>query len=164
MKRLLVTAIIVLATLVIARAGDDASGPIKYETDLSPGFSRYMLSEVDRSWSSSLVKNLGYAGEVVHFLKTDIPLHVDGEIITGSIYQAQEKPGFFYVIPSDTMLKLDTKWPYNPGVGGFSMHMPPSRNFIVCLNLAHGGVPHLSGTPVSQGTVTWTGRDWNRFE
>jgi hypothetical protein len=73
------------------------------------------------------------------------------------------KPEYFYVVNGDAMLKLDTKWAYSPGVGGFSMHAPKSLNFIVCLNL-DGGVPFLSSSPIQKGKVTWNGHDFNRFK
>ncbi len=78
--------------------------------------------------------------------------------------ESTELPEFFYVVNSDAILKLNTKWAYSPGVGGFSMHAPKSRRFIVCLNLG-GGVPFLSSSPVKKGVVTWNGHDdSNRFE
>ena len=80
----------------------------------------------------------------------------------GAVYRATERPDYFYVVNGDAILRLDTRWAYNPGVGGFSMHAPKSRNFIVCLNL-DGGVPFLSSSPVQKGKVTWRGHDWNRF-
>jgi hypothetical protein len=63
------------------------------------------------------------------------------------------------------MLKVGTMWAYNPGVGGFSMHAPKSRNFIVCFNFVEGGVPFLSSSPVRKGIVTWKGHDdWDRLK
>ena len=144
-------------------AGDDASGPIHYGVDLSRPFTSYAMSAQDNEWSSSLVEKLKYTGEVVHFVRTSLPLQVDQSTVEGAVYRAVEKPNYFYVVNGDAVLKLDTKWAYNPGVGGFSMHAPKSREFIVCLNLG-GGVPFLSSSPVQKGTVTWNGHDWNRFK
>jgi hypothetical protein len=121
------------------------------------------MSEKDRGWSQSLVKNLKYSSFVLHFVKTSLPLTVDNAKVEGAVYQAVEKPDIFYVANSDAILQLNTKWPYSPGVAGFSMHAPRSRNFIVCLNL-NGGVPFLSSTPVLKGKVTWKGHDVNRFK
>jgi hypothetical protein len=121
------------------------------------------MSETDRQWSASLVKNLHYTRSEVHFVRTSLPLQMGKITVQGAVYQAVEKPEYFYVLNSDAMLKLDTKWAYNPGVGGFSMHAPRSRSFIVCLNL-DGGVPFLSSSPVQKGKVTWKGHDWNRFK
>jgi hypothetical protein len=92
-----------------------------------------------------------------------IPLTMDKTTLQGAVYQGVGKPEYFYVVNGDAMLKLDTKWPYNPGVGGFSMHAPRSRKFIVCLNL-DGGVPFLSSSPVQKGKITWKGHDWNTFK
>jgi hypothetical protein len=109
------------------------------------------------------VERLKYSGSVVHFVRTSLPLQVDKKTAQGAVYQGVEQTDYFYVVNGDAMLKLGTTWAYSPGVGGFSMYAPKSRNFIVCLNL-YGGVPFLSSSPVQKGRVTWNGHDWNRFE
>ena len=150
-------------TTSTAVAGDDASGPIPYGVDLSQPFTSYVMSKQENEWSASLVKKLRYKGVVVHFVRTSLPLKMKKRIVMGAVYQALEKPEYFYVVNGDAMLKLDTQWAYSPGVGGFSMHSPLSRRFIVCLNL-DGGVPFLSSSPVQKGKVTWKGHDYNRFK
>ncbi|MDP9339533.1 MAG: hypothetical protein M3P45_11760, partial [Acidobacteriota bacterium] len=100
---------------------------------------------------------------VVHFARTSLPLNREKTILAGAVYQAIEKPEYFYVVNGDAMLKLDTRWAYSPGAGGFSMHSQPSRDFIVCLNL-NGGVPFLSSSPVQRGRVSWKGHDYNRLK
>src|SRR5262245_3584942 len=161
-KHILVT-VLLMAALGSAVAGDDASGPIQYSLDLGKPFTTYQLSDADRAWSASLVRNLHYTGAVVHFVQTSIPLIVDGVEKQGAVYQALERPEFFYAVPSDAMLRLDTSWAFDPGVGGFSMHAPGSRHFISCLNLPPGGVPFLTSTPVKKGPVSWKGHDFTRF-
>ena len=155
--------LLLLITAGFAAAGDDASGPIRYKTDLALPFTAYVMSDGDSAWSASLVDKLKYTGPVVHFVRTSLVLQVDGNTVEGAVYDAIEKPEYFYVVNGDAMLKLGTQWADNPGVGGFSMHAPESRNFIVCLNL-DGGVPFLSSSPVQKGPVTWKGHDWNRFK
>jgi hypothetical protein len=162
-KSPMAVSLLLLVTAGLAVAGDDASGPIPYKTDLGQSFTVYAMSESDNAWSASLVDRLKYTGTVVHFVRTSLPLQVSGKTVKGAIYQAIEKPDYFYVVNGDAMLQLDTKWAYSPGVGGFSMHAPQSRNFIVCLNLS-GGVPFLSSSPVRKGEVSWKGHDWNRFK
>jgi hypothetical protein len=152
-----------IVTAHLAVANDDASGPIPYSIDLSQPFTTYMMDEADRQWSASLVKKFHYTGSAVHFVRTSLPLTMDKTTVQGAVYQGLEKPEYFYVVNGDAMLKLDTKWAYNPGVGGFSMHAPRPRKFIVCLNL-DGGVPFLSSSPVQKGKITWKGHDWNRFK
>lgn len=147
----------------LAIAGDDASGPIPYSIDLSQTFTTYALLQSDRQWSASLVKNLHHSGLAVHFVRTSLPLKMGETNVYGAVYQAVEKPEYFYVVNGDAMLKLGMRWALSPGVSGFSMHAPRSRNFIVCLNL-DGGVPFLSSSPVEKGRVTWRGHDWNRFK
>jgi hypothetical protein len=156
-------AVVFLAMVHGAYAGDDASGPIRYSVDLSQPFTTYSLTKKDKLWSDSLVTKLNYKGPVVHFVRTSLLFRAGDATVEGAVYQAVERPEFFYVVNSDAILKLNTKWAYNPGVGGFSMHAPKSRRFIVCLNL-NGGVPFLSSSPVKKGVVTWNGHDWNRFE
>lgn len=163
LKSLSAVILVLGITASLAMAGDDASGPIHYTTDLSHPYTSYAMSEQDKEWSASLIRKLNYTGLVVHFVRTSLPLNVDKNIVQGAVYQAVEKPDYFYVVNGDAMLKLGTTWAYSPGVGGFSMHALKSRNFIVCLNL-DGGVPFLSSSPVKRGEVTWNGHDWNRFE
>lgn len=82
----------------------------------------------------------------------------------GEVYQAIEKPEIFYLLRSDAMLQLHTRWPYNPGVRGFSAHVPKSRNFIVALNFFAVGVPFLSSSPVEKELVTWQGHAIGRLK
>ncbi len=163
MKRRL--GIIVVLSLAgwLALAGDDASGPIQYSVDLGQPFAIYQLTEADRTWVRSLTRNLRYSGRVVHFVRSSLPLIVNGRPVEGAVYQAIEHPEYFYVAPGDAMLKLDTQWAFSPGVGGFSMHAPRSRHFIACLNLPPGGIPFLSSGPVTRGRVSWGGHDYKRF-
>ena len=89
---------------------------------------------------------------------------MDGAVVQGAVYRSIETPQYFYVLKGDAMFKLDSRWAYSPGVGGFSMHAPKSRRFLVCLNCESGGVPFLSSSPVIRGKVTWLGNDESRFE
>lgn len=164
MKSVLAVVLSFCIATCLAMAGDDASGPIPYSVDLSQTFTTYVMSDSDRQWSASLVEKLHYKGRVVHFLRTSLPLNVGGKSVQGAVYQAAERPDYFYVVNGDAMLRLGKKWAYSPGVGGFSMHAPRSRNFIVCLNFVEGGVPFLSSSPVQKGKVTWKGHDVNRFK
>jgi hypothetical protein len=163
--RLIWTAVFALAMLQVASAGDDASGPVPFQVDLSQPFTTYTMTAPDKLWSPSLAIRFAYKGAAVHFVRTSLPLKMRDRSVKGAIYQAVEKSDFFYVVNSDAMLKVGATWPYNPGVGGFSMHAPNSRNFIVCFNFVEGGVPMLSSSPVLKGAVTWNGHgDWNRLK
>jgi hypothetical protein len=162
MKSACAALLLLCLALAPAYAGDDASGPIQYSTDLSQPFTTYFMSDKDKEWSRSLVRQSKYTGTVVHFVRTSLPLTIDNSTIRGAVYQAVERPDFFNVVNGDAMLRLDHKWAYSPGVGGFSMHAPKSLNFIVCLNL-DGGVPFLSSSRVQKRKVSWKGNDWNRF-
>jgi len=119
----------------------------------------------DKAWSAALVARFIYKDSVVHFVRTSLPVIIEGKTVDGVVYQAVEKPKFFYVVRGDAMLKLGARWAYTPGVGGFSMHAPGSRNFILCFNFVSGGVPFLSSSPVTKGIVTWKGHDdWDRLK
>jgi hypothetical protein len=146
-----------------AVAGDDASGPIKYSVNLGAQFQTYQLTDKDKEWSRSLAQKFNYSGRIVHFVRTSLPLTVTGQEVKGAVYQAVEKPEYFYVRQGDAMLKVNTEWPYSPGVGGFSMHAPSSVNFIVCLNFQPGGVPFLSSSRVIKDVVSWGGHERNRI-
>lgn len=161
-SKLVWVAALLYITAIGMSAGDDASGPIHYSTDLSQPFSSYELTKNDDAWSDSLITRLHYKGHVIHFVRTSLPLTIDKKVVEGAIYQAAERPELFYVMPGDAVLQLGTRWAYNPGVGGMSMHAPRSLNFIVCLNFS-GGVPFLSSSPIVKGTVAWRGHNYTRF-
>ncbi len=143
---------------------DDASGPLHCTVDLSKPFTAYVLSAKDKEWGRLLVERLKYSGRVFHFVRTSLPLEVDGATLEGEVYQAVENPRIFYVAKSDAILELNTPHPYNPAVLGFSMHAPKSRHFIVALNFFATGVPFLSSSSVEKGLVTWMGRAVNRLQ
>ena len=117
-----------------AFAGDDTSGPVQYSLDLGQPFRKHELTQKDRDWAAALVRKFAYTGKVVHFVRTTLPLLVDGTPVEGSVYQAVEFPDRFYVVTGDAMLRIGAQRPISPGCGGFSVHAPPSRAFIVCLN------------------------------
>ncbi len=148
--------LLLLIPATYTHAGDYFPGTVQYSVDLSRPFTTYAMSEKDKAWSQSLVKNLQYRGRVIHFVRTSLPLEADNSTIQGVVYQAMERPGLFYVLRSDAMLELNHEWPYNPGVGGFSLHAPKSRNSLVALHCCNGGVPFL-GSHVIKGKVTWKG-------
>ncbi len=162
--------IIALLFSAYASAGDNASGPILYTIDLSAPYSKYLITDKDKQWSDSLIKNLKYKGKVIHFEQTSLVLLQNGTPIKGSVYQAKEAPNYYYVINGDAMLKIGDKVPYSPGVGGFSMHAKESRKFIACLNCLTGGVPFLkwysflSWSKIGEGNVSWNSTEWARFE
>ena len=102
-------AVVLLATVHGASAGDDASGPTPNSVDLSRPFTTYSMTQKDKLWGDSLVTKLKYKGPVVHFLRTSLLLKVGDASVEGAVYQAAEKPEFFYVVNSDAILKLNTK-------------------------------------------------------
>ena len=165
MKQLCALLLLLCATANYTRAGDDASGPIKYSVDLGQPFTTYVMTERDKAWSHSLVKNLKYHGKAVHFVRTTLPLAVRESTVQGAVYQAVEKPSYFYVVPADVILEIGSDYPRDGGSGGFSVHAPKSRNFIVALNCCRAGVlVGQSTSPIIKGKITWNGRGYNRVE
>jgi hypothetical protein len=163
--KLVCAVLLLLATGRGAYAGDDASGETAYRVDLSQRFTTYSMTLQDDLWSAGIATRLHYKGSVLHFVQTSLPLSVNGKVVKGTVYQAVEKPEVFYVVNGDAMLKLGSRWAYSPGVGGFSMFAPKSRNSAVCFHFVDGGVPFLSSSPVSKGIVTWKGHDsWDRLK
>jgi hypothetical protein len=161
----LACAVLLFLAIGKAYAGDDASGNTPYRVDLSQPFTTYSMTLQDKLWSAGLATRFAYEGSVFYFVRTSLPLNIGDKTAKGAVYQAVEKPEVFYVVDSDAMLKVGSRWAYNPGVGGFSMHAPKSRNFIVCFHFVNGGVPFLSSSPVRKGVVTWNGHDdWDRIK
>jgi hypothetical protein len=154
--------ILLLASVAIA--GDDASGSMPYRLDLSQPFTTHSLTAADRNWGENLAKKFKYRGRVTHFVRTSLPLQIGKREVQGMVYQCVEEPALFYVLEGDAMLKIGARWPFNPGVGGFSIHAPKSKDFIVALNFAREGVPFLSSSPVLKAAVEWRGDpQWNRL-
>jgi hypothetical protein len=147
-----------------AIAGDDASGSVPYRLDLSQHFTTHSLTAADRSWGENLAKKFKYKGRVTHFVRTSLPLQIGERKVQGAVYQCIEDADLFYVLEGDAILKIGARWPYNPGVGGFSIHAPKTKDFIVVLNFAREGVPFLSSSPVVRAAVEWKGDpQWNRL-
>lgn len=154
--------LILLAMPSHIQAGGDASGYIPHSTDLGKPYEKYTLQKKDHQWSRSLVRRLGYKGNVVHFVRTTIPLQSGSQTIEGQIYQSVEQPDKYYVAEGDLMFEIGSR-PHSVGTGGFSMHTPKSKDFIVCLHCQSKGVPVSLSTKVMKGRVWWMGRAYRRF-
>ena len=70
--RFLRVTVLILIMLQVAYGGDDASGKTPCSVDLSQPFTTYSIMAKDKLWSESLVKKLGYQGQVVHFVRTSL--------------------------------------------------------------------------------------------
>lgn len=157
--------VVVGMLLQAAYAGDDASGAIPFRVDLSQQFTTYAMTAQDKLWSASLATRFVYKGKAIHFVQTSLPLNMGEKTIQGAVYQAVEKPEVFYVANSDAMLKIGTTWAYNPGVGGFSMHAPKSRNFCCVFSLRRRRRALSIEFTCRRGVVTWKGHeDWDRLK
>ena len=154
-------ALIFLKSL-LAFAGDDASGSILYELDISGSFKQYEMNDADAEWTRSLTTNLNYSGDVVYLVRTGLKLKVDGKDSVGKVYRAVNRENLFYVVEGDAMIQGNKDRPYSPGGGGFSMYSSPSRNFLVCLNFMGHGVPFLN-TKRFDSKIVWYGTSHSRF-
>jgi hypothetical protein len=160
-----------VAGALSALAGEPIQGPHTFVVDFAQPFTRYEMSESDKTWVGQLTSRLRYAKPVVHFVRTTLPLVKDGKAVGGEVYQSVEHPQFFYVVSSDAMLDLKRGNLYSPGMNGFSMHAPGHRQFIASLEFQRGGVPFsdgsggiLFGSPaVGHRPVQWTGHVWSRL-
>ena len=146
-----------------AMAGDDSSGPTQYKLNLGTPFSTYQLTEKDEAWGQRLAQKFRYTSKIFYFVRTSLPLEVDGKTVEGAVYQRVDLPACFYVVPGDYVLTIGTPWPASPATGGFSLNAPKSRNFLACMNCHCGGVPALASTPITKGPVTWNGHNYSRF-
>ncbi|WNO09984.1 hypothetical protein [Teredinibacter sp. KSP-S5-2] len=139
-----------------ALSGDGADSEIRYELDLSINYSKYVMSPKDIEWSNKLVNRLGYEGDVLHFVLTDIVLVEANKKLSGKIYQSVENPGRYYVLTGD--IGIDTKLGIigNAGAGGYSMYSPKSKKFIVCFNCGYG-IPVVRHSTIYKGPIYWYG-------
>ena len=160
-------AILALLLFVAAAcfAGDGADGKNRYEADFTHEATQYKMTKEDERWTASLLRNLKEKGKVTYFTRTDLLVLRDGAQVEGVVYHCVSKPDFYYIAEGDVMLDLARGGIYSPGVGGFSMHSPKSRNFIACLNFQSGGVGVVRHSPIARKRVWWFGnQEWKRLE
>ncbi len=160
-------AILALLLFVTATcfAGDGADGPNRYEGDFTNEPKQYQVTKDDERWTASLLRNLKEKGKVTYFTRTDLVIRRDGVQVEGAVYRCVSKPSVYYISEGDVMLDLTRGRIYSPGVGGFSMHSPKSRNLVVCLNFQSGGVPVVRHSPVARERVWWFGnQQYKRLE
>src|SRR5258708_3808939 len=124
-------------------------GPNRYEGDFTNEPKQYQMTREDEKWTASLLRNLKEKGRATYFTRTDLVLRKEGSVVEGVVYRCVSKPNYYYISEGDVMLDLDRDGIYSPGVGGFSMHSPKSRNFIACLNFQPGGVGFVRHSPIA---------------
>ena len=161
-RPLLALLLLVTATCL---AGDGADGPNRYEADFTNAPRQYQMTKDDERWTASLLRNLKEKGKVTYFTRTDLVIRRDGVQVEGAVYRCVSKPNFYYISEGDVMLDLSQDGIFNPGVGGFSMHSPKSRQFIACLNFQQGGVGFVRHSPIARGQIWWFANpQWKRLE
>ena len=159
MMRTILCFIAIIFNAINLFAGDFADGPIRYEVDFAKEHSQYKITKGDKRWVDSLLRNLNERSKATIFVRTDLSLVKDGVEIRGLIYQRVDEPRYCYVADGDVMLDLKNGSISSPGVGGFSMHSPKSRDFIVCLHFQSGGVPILRHSVINFSNTWWNSSD-----
>lgn len=163
--RILFAIAVILCVVVGSHAGDGIGGTNRYAADFSRGHESYKMGKDDERWAASFLRNLKATGKAIYFTRTDLPVQKDGVVVRGLVYRRVDQPKYYYITEGDVMLNLKEDFIYNPGVGGFSMHSPKSRNFIVCLNFQQGGVPFVRHSEIGTSNVWWFARpEWNRLD
>ena len=153
--RILFVIAAILSFIIKSHAGDGIGGTNRYEADFSRGHESYKMGKEDERWAASLLRNLKATGKAIYFARTDLPVQKDGVVVRGLVYRRVDQPEYYYIAEGDAMLNLKEGFIYNPGVGGFSMHSPKSRNFIVCLNFQQGGVPFVRHSEIGKSNIWW---------
>lgn len=155
----------ILGFVITSYPGDEIGGTNRYEANFSHEHEQYKMSKDDERWAASLLQKLKPHGKVVYFTRTDLPVQKDGVEVRGLVYRRVDQTQYYYIAEGDVMLNLKDALIYNPGVGGFSMHSPKSRNFVVCLNFQRGGVPFVRHSEVGKSNVWWFAYEkWNRLD
>lgn len=157
-----------LAVVVIAGqalAGDFSDGPNRYELDLAAGSHQYTMTAADHRWAESLLRNLHQKGHVTYLTRTDIPFVRDGERVNGGVYCPVGKfTGRYYVPEGDAVILVPEKAVISQGCGGFSIHAPKSRNFIVALYFETPCVPILRHGEIQRGKIWfYSSKSFDRF-
>ena len=164
MRTLLIIATF-LSFVVDSNAGDGIGGTNRYKTDFSQEHALYKTTKDDERWTASLLRKFKTTNKAVYFVRTDLALTKDGKELRGLVYRRVDQPSYYYVSEGDVMFDLKERFIYNPGVGGFSMHSPKSRDFIVCLNFQKSGVPFLRHSEIMKSNVWWFTRgEFNRLD
>jgi hypothetical protein len=152
MRHLFAAAPLLIAFSAIA--GDFIDGPYRYEVDLAEAHKQYEMTAADRRWADSLLRNLHQKGRVTYLTRTDLPLSRDGERIDGAVYRPLGRfSDWYYVSDGDVVIAASEHAILSPGCGGFSMHAPKSRNFIVALYFGTPCVPIRRHSEIGVGKI-----------
>lgn len=111
-----------------------ATGMQEFEVEIPPDFTSEEYKPDLQNWRNSLFKGLGYVEENINegiFLKTDIPLSVNGHESIGQVYQNKNNKNQFYVLASNTIVDFEKKLVGTMGVSGISRHPTPSGRMVI---------------------------------
>ena len=130
-------------------------------------FIKYHLTDEDKRWQASLIKNIKPKGKGVEsyftFVKTDLSYSHNGSLVTDSVY-VNINNNFQFLIYSDTqrfLIDFESKSVLKPGGGGLSFHIHPGKSVITVLlpsGITIGGIPISSGgrSPnFDKSSVSW---------
>jgi hypothetical protein len=82
-------------------AGDDASGPAPFSVDLSQPFTTCSMTLEDEAWSTALAARFIYKGRAIHFVRTSLPLSVNGEAV-GAPFIKQSRSRMSFMSSEET--------------------------------------------------------------
>ncbi len=90
-----------------------------------------------KNWVNSLIIGVGYKSKDITkniFLKTSIPINVNGQKIDGAVYQNKDNPNQYYISkPKNTVIDFTSQLVGTMGVAGITSHPTPSGRMIVVL-------------------------------
>jgi len=140
-------------------------GPNRYELDLAAPHQQYTMTASDHRWADSLLRNLHQRGHVTYLVRTRIPLWRDGERIDGAVYRPLGKfSRWYYVSDGDIVIIPSDHAIISQGCGGFSMHTPKSRDFIVALYFGAPCVPVRRHSDIQFGKIWYyTDKSFDRL-
>lgn len=95
-------------------------------------------------------------GHITYLTRTDLPLWRDGVRVEGAVYRPVDKlKDWYYVADGDAIIIASEHAIISPRCGGFSMHAPKTRNFIVALYFETPCVPVLRHSDIRRGKIWW---------
>ncbi len=127
----------ILAFLVLAPSSAVAFERNEFELSIPTEYKVESYKQDLKNWVASLINGLGYDPNKVSinlFLRTDIPITVNGNILKGAIYQNKDNQSQFYVSkPKKNIVDFSSEQVGTMGVAGISVHPTPSGRMVVVL-------------------------------
>ncbi len=129
---------LVTITLFVIMAASNAlaTGLQQFDLAVPDTYVTEEYKEDLKNWRLSLLKGVGYDAKKINeavFLKTDIPLKVNGHESIGQIYQNKDIKHQFYILASNTIIDFEAQQVGTMGVSGITNHPTPSRRMVIII-------------------------------